>query len=108
MHYTKEVKKQVEQSITELTYHYNTLKALTPISRYKDINHVSSIILNLHRVVINLSSCSRNEVYNQVVFLLGEIGLYADKIRNKDTTTAVKLFRAKQSLVCAVKAVYEQ
>ena len=103
MNYTKEMKKQVEQSITELTYHYNTLKALTPISRYKDIDKISSIILNLHRVVINLSSCSKNEIYNQLVFLLGEIGLYADKIRNKDITTSVKLFRAKQALICAIK-----
>lgn len=108
MDYKEKVKKQVEQSITDLTYHYNTLKVLTPISRYKDVDYVCNIIVNLHRVILNLSVYSRREIYNQLVFLLGEVGLYSDKLRNKNITTAVKLFKAKQSLISAIKSVCEQ
>ena len=103
MDYKENIKKQVEQSITELTYHYNTLKVLTPVSRYKDINHIFTLIMSLHRVILNLNVYSRQEIYNQLVFLLGEVGLYSDKLRNKDVTTAVKLFRAKQSLIRTIK-----
>lgn len=103
MDYKTNVKKQVDICISNLTYHYNSLKVLTPVSRYKDIDQVSRIIINLHRVVINLSAYSKHQIYNQLVFLLGEIGLYADKENNKGVTTSVKLFRAKQALISTIK-----